>query len=382
MTEAAPRTRAAGAWAAIAVGVVVLGIAAAAIGAVVRAPAFGLLDPDAATPEGARALVHVLRDQGLDVTVADGLDDALSAEGTLAVASTAALSDDAVERLAARAGDLVLLDPSARDLRVVMPGASVGPVGFAEATPQCDLPGAHRAGAIAPGTLFDAGDDADITACYPVDADGYGLLVRDRDGTRITVVDGASLFTNDALASDGNAALAANLLGSSGSLTWFVPTAADSDLDGGASLGELTPDWVTPVMALLVLATIAAAVWRGRRFGPLVAESLPVTVRAEETTLGRARLYQRAADRTHALDKLRLATLDRVATRLGLGPAASVDEIADATAARTGADRTSVRAVLRDATPTTDSELVDLAEALRTLDDAVAATLHPERKTP
>ncbi len=39
---------------------------------------------------------------------------------------------------------------------------------------------------------------------------------------------------------------------------------------------------------------IAAAFWRGRRFGPLVVENLPVTVRASETMLGRARLYEKS----------------------------------------------------------------------------------------
>lgn len=385
---AAPRRRTAGAWAAIVAGVVALGIAAAAIGAVVRAPAFGLLEPDAATPEGARALVHVLRDHGVDVDVAGSLADAERATRTLAVASTAPLSDEALERLAAQVaahgGDLVLLDPSSRDLRVLLGGASIDGLGDEPVGPACDLPEARRAGEVAPGIVFAPGDEpgTGVTACYPAASGGYGLLVRETDGIRVVALDATSLFTNATLADRGNAALAANLLGRTSALTWYVPSLADSDLEGDVTLGELTPGWVTPAMVLLVLAAAVAGVWRGRRFGPLVAETLPVTVRAEETTLGRARLYQRGSERTHALDRLRLGALDRLATRLGLGPAASVDEIADAVAARTGADRSSVRAVLRDATPGTDRELVDLAEALRTLDDAVAATLHPERKTP
>lgn len=385
---AAPRRRTAGAWAAIVAGVVALGIAAAAIGAVVRAPAFGLLEPDAATPEGARALVHVLRDHGVDVDVAGSLADVERATRTLAVASTAPLSDEALERLAAQVaahgGDLVLLDPSSRDLRVLLGGASIDGLGDEPVGPACDLPEARRAGEVAPGIVFAPGDEpgTGVTACYPAASGGYGLLVRETDGIRVVALDATSLFTNATLADRGNAALAANLLGRTSALTWYVPSLADSDLEGDVTLGELTPGWVTPAMVLLVLAAAVAGVWRGRRFGPLVAETLPVTVRAEETTLGRARLYQRGSERTHALDRLRLGALDRLATRLGLGPAASVDEIADAVAARTGADRSSVRAVLRDATPGTDRELVDLAEALRTLDDAVAATLHPERKTP
>lgn len=384
MTAVAPaRRRVLGGWAAIVAGLVVLGVVAAGIGSLVRMPTLGLLDPDAATPEGARALVNVLRDHGIDVTTAASLDEVESARtdgATLAIASTAPLSDEALERLASRGGDVVLLDPSARDLRLLLGDASRAGAGGGLAAPECPLDEAERAGDIAPGNLYTPGGD-ETTACYPLGT-GYGLLVREHDGIRIAALDATSLFTNAALAENGNAALAANLLGRNGALVWYVPSLADSDLPGDVSLGELTPDWVTPAIVVLVLATAVAAVWRGRRFGPLVAETLPVTVRAEETTLGRARLYQRSGERTHALDRLRLAALDRLAARLGLGPAASVDEIADAAAARTGADRGSVRAVLRDAIPGTDRELVDLAEALRTLDDAVAATLHPERKNP
>lgn len=394
MTALAPvRRRVIGGWAAIVAGLIVLGVISAGIGSLVRQPAFGLLDPDAATPEGARALVHMLRDHGLDVTTTASLDEAESARAggaTLAIASTAPLSDEALERLAspgttspgltAQGGDVVLLDPSTRDLRLLLADASRSGTGEGLTAPACGLVEAARAGDISPGSLYAPGAD-DTTACYP-SGDGFGLLVREHDGIRVAAVDATSLFTNAFLAENGNAALAANLLGRNGELVWYVPSPLDSDLPGEVSLGELTPGWVTPSIVVLVLATVVAAVWRGRRFGPLVAETLPVTVRAEETTLGRARLYQRSGERTHALDRLRLATLGRLATRLGLGPAASVEEIADATAARTGADRSAVRAVLRDAIPGTDRELVDLAEALRTLDDAVAATLHPERKNP
>ena len=47
------------------------------------------------------------------------------------------------------------------------------------------------------------------------------------------------------------------------------------------------------------MALVLAALWRARRLGPLVAERLPVVVRAAETVEGHARLYQsrRARDR-------------------------------------------------------------------------------------
>ncbi|ALJ21281.1 DUF4350 domain-containing protein [Microbacterium sp. No. 7] len=378
---APPRRRAATGWILIAVAVVVLGIVAAAIGSIVRQPALGLLEPDAASPSGTRALVRVLESQGVRVVVARSLAEAEAAAvagTTLALGATSPLSDETVQRLAAGASDVVLLEPATRDLRLLLDAAPAG-IGGETAEPRCELAEAQRAGAVTPWQVFSPASGT--VACYPA-GDGHGLLVSDRDGTRVAAVDAAGLFTNEHLATEGNAALAAGLLGRHATLVWYLPALADSDLEGDASIGELSPDWVTPAITMLVLATIAAGVWRGRRFGPLVFETLPVTVRADETTRGRARLYQRTGDRTHALDRLRLATLDRLATRLGLGPAATVDEIADAAAARLGADRGRVRYILRDGVAGTDRELVDLAEALRGLDDAVAQALHPERKNP
>ncbi len=114
-----------------------------------------------------------------------------------------------------------------------------------------------------------------------------------------------------------------NLLGRHPTLVWYMPGIGDSDLaDSNPSLGELTPPWVSPVIVLLLLAGVAAAIWRGRRFGPLVSERLPVTVRAAETTEGRGRLYAHARDALHAADQLRIGALGRLSRLLGLGPSA------------------------------------------------------------
>ena len=71
-------------------------------------------------------------------------------------------------------------------------------------------------------------------------------------------------------------------------------------------------DFTLPVIVLLLTAGLAAAIWRGRRFGPLVPERLPVTVRAAETTEGRARLYAHARDAVYSA----LAT-ERLLSELG-----------------------------------------------------------------
>lgn len=139
---------------------------------------------------------------------------------------------------------------------------------------------------------------------------------------------------------------------------------------------------MSPAITLLFLAAAAAAIWRGRRFGPLVRERLPVTVRAAETAEGRARLYAQTRDAAHAADDLRIAALRRLARLLGLGPNAAADEISDAAAERLSADRRVVRGILLDDVPADDAQLTVIASRLRELEAALRDAVRPERNRP
>lgn len=379
-----PRRRRVGAWIAIGVALLVVGGIGGAISAANQWAARDALDPESAGPAGTRALAEVLRSHGVQVEVTRSRTTALEALNgglaTLVLPDAPALSDDALSQLADAADDVVLIGPRSRTLDLLLPGSAADGFSAGDAVaPACDLAEADRAGAIAPGALYTPGSG--VTACYPVD-DGFGLLVQDDGDRRNSAVDGGVLFTNEHLADDGNAALAANLMGRHPLVVWYVPSAADTDLtDTDPSLGELTPPWVSPVIVLLLVAGVAAAIWRGRRFGPLVAERLPVTVRASETTEGRARLYARARDPLHAADRLRVGTLRRLAGLLGLGAHADAGDLADAAAGRTGWDRAAVRGILLDDIPRSDAELVALSTRLRDLEEAVHAAVRPERST-
>ncbi|WP_281534104.1 hypothetical protein [Cryobacterium breve] len=135
----------------------------------------------------------------------------------------------------------------------------------------------------------------------------------------------------------------------------------------------MTPGWVTPTILLLAVVFLAAAVWQGRRLGPLVAENLPVTVRASETMEGRARLYARGNARLRALDSLRVATVQRLAARVGLSRLASLDDVVLAVSALTGRAPAEVRFVLVDGVPATDRDLVAQSDRLQDLERAVIA---------
>lgn len=364
------------AWLAIGAFTALIGLAGALLSGIGGWVERDRLDPESAGPDGTAALVAVLRDHGVDVTVTrertttlDRLDDGPT---TLVIPDSPFLTDDALAELFDAADHVVLIDPRARGVDLLLPGASAGGVAPAQAVaPACDVGAAVRAGDVVPGRVLESGS-SNADGCYPV-GDAYGLLVRMDADRSVAAFDGHGLLTNDSLAENGNAALALNLMGRLPNLAWYVPSPGDSDVSDEPSLGELTPGWVTPAVVLLVASALAAALWRGRRFGPLVAERLPVTARATETMEGRGRLYERGRDAVHAADALRLGTLERLRRALALPPAASAAHIADASAGLVGISPRDARRVLIEDEPATEADLLRLSDALRGLEDGVVA---------
>ena len=142
------------------------------------------------------------------------------------------------------------------------------------------------------------------------------------------------MLANETLADEGNAALAMNLAGNHPRLIWYAPQRSEGEgSDGGsADLMDLIPAQVGWMALQLALAVTLLALWKGRRIGPLVAERLPVVVRASETVEGRGRLYRSRRARDRAAEALRTSTLQRMLPRLGLGPTAQPPEVAQAVA--------------------------------------------------
>ncbi|MBP3977991.1 DUF4350 domain-containing protein [Microbacterium sp. BLY] len=375
-TAERPRRRAAslGGWLLIAV--LVLAVALAASQLVASAPgARGTLDPESRADTGALALAEILRDQGIEVDVVRSRAEAAAAvdeDSTLALTNPVALSDDALAALLAPADRIVFLSTSTHLLSELGVGENASG-SVASASADCAVPAFAEVGRIRPDRLFSPAPG--VTGCFG-DGDAAAVLVDDRDGHR-SVVEGVRLFSNATLADDGNAALALALLGQTERVVWYVPSWEDTDIPGTTpdTLGSLTPEWVTPAILLLLAAGIAIAAARGRRFGPLVAETLPVTVRASETMHGRARLTAKAADAPHAAEALRDGTRRRLARRLGLAVNAGTDEVADAAADRLRVPRGSLQSLLSGPPPADDAALVAFARRLDDLETAVEGTL-------
>ena len=356
----------------------------AAITMIVRgsaAPAGDPLSPTNAAPPGSMAVAEVLRQHGVNVVPTDTLKATHAAlarhsDSTLLVFDPDTRLDDVqLRQLEESTGNLVLVTPSFSQLRALT--LHLGQAGAAKTSAlpaHCTLEAANKAGTISGGgngyRVLDSG--ADATACFSSGKGIYSLVTSRGDIGQLTVLGAQQVLANETVAQRGNAALALNLLGSTSTLVWYLPSIDDVAVTGLPTIAQLTPPWVSSLALLLICAAIAAALWRGRRMGPLVVENLPVTVRASETMEGRARLYQKNSSRLHALDALRIGSIGRIAALCGLPRTASTAEVITAASAITGRDRPQLAGILVDAIPGNDRDLIRLSDALLELEEAVA----------
>jgi hypothetical protein len=359
-------------WLVLAI-VVIVGMAVLTIYLTAPRPG-GRMDPTSTSPDGARALVTLLRDHGVDVIAADdvaAVERAARPDTPILFAETfRSVDDDLLRRLVAVPGDRLLVEPVSKAREELAPEIRLdGATTFGGAKPDCDMREATRAGAVQFGVsdTYEAEDDVGLTRCYD------GALVRYSDGERtVTVVGTADVMTNSGLLKEGNAALAMNLAGTHPRLIWYAPQRSEGESEGSATISDLLPDHVTWIFLQLCLVVALLAVWKGRRIGPLVAEQLPVVVRASETVEGRGRLYRsrRASDR--AAEALRTATLQRMLPRLGLGHNSAPPAVVQAVAERSGQDPQAVAHTLFGPPPATDAALVNLAHELDNIERQVA----------
>jgi len=361
-------------WVLLALAVIV-GVATLASSLTAPRPG-GPMDPESTSPEGARALVTILREHGVDVIAADDIaavENAARPDTLILVAQTFYLfDDDLLSRLATLPGDRLLIAPVSRTREALAPEVKIGgTTTFGDSKPDCDLREATRAGAVqlGLGDAYEAAGDVPVTRCY-----GGALVRYIHDGREVTVVSASDFMTNSGLLKQGNAALAMNLAGSHPRLIWYAPqhSEAGAESGGSARITDLIPDQVIWVVLQLCLVVALLALWKGRRIGPLVAERLPVVVRASETVEGRGRLYRSRRARDRAADALRTAALQRMMPRIGLGHDAEPPAVVTAVAERCGSSPQAVAHILFGPPPASDPDLVNLAHELDNIERQVA----------
>ncbi|MFD3534489.1 DUF4350 domain-containing protein [Streptomyces sp. NPDC058664] len=349
----------------------------------------GALDPRSADPHGSRAVAELLKARGVMITLATTLDEATGATdttSTLLVTAPDLLTETQQSTLrrsiAGSTGRTVLLGAGAPSLSVLAPGVTTAtstPVG--NRSPSCTLGAATRAGSVdLGGERYVTGPDTDAEACYP--SDDLPSLVRvPGPGTSDTVLLGSpDILYNDRLDQQGNASLALQLLGSRPHLVWYLPSLSDASAAADTSDDDTTGNFLSLIPSgwlwgtlQLAIAALLAAIWRGRRLGPLVTEQLPVALRASEATEGRARLYRKANARDRAASVLRTATRTRIAPVLGVPAqdAHSSERLLPALSARLPETTADPRNLLFGPAPADDATLIRLADQLDALEREV-----------
>ena len=344
------------------------------------------LDPAGSDVSGTKALIDILAERGFQVTSVYSPAEALAAIGapprnarpavTLVITRPDLLTATQRGQLGRANADLFLVEPGDVSLMALAPAISVADMNapFGEpVNPGCGIEGARLAGSANAGGITYTGPRHAI-GCYRVD--GNPSVVRySRSGRTITVLGGGLLLSNGWLAQEGNAALALNLLNAHHAIVWLTPepTIAKPPPAAGAkhSGPSLIPGTAWLVVLQLFVALALAAVWRARRFGPLISEHLPVIVRASETVEGHARLYQSRRARDRAARALREDMLGRMQPALGLVAGAPADAVADGIASRSRRSRQEILAIVYGPAPATDADLVRLADDLDELEREV-----------
>jgi hypothetical protein len=348
------------------------------------APVTGYLSPQGTGSFGARALADIVADRGhavQPVTTARAAASAARPGTTLLITSPYLLTRAQARALGQTRADLVIIEPDQTTLSILAPQLTLdGGGSISTLAPGCPLPAATLAGPASMGgpglAVRDTGAAgpaaAGVTQCYR--QNGRPTLVQLRSAGRlVTVLSTGVPLANSYLARQGNAALAVNLLSGAGPVVWLVPAIPAGGTPAGTprSFASLVPLAAYLVLAQLGVALLLTALWRARRLGPLVAEPLPVVVRASETVEGHGRLYQSRRARDRVAATLRAAALGRLMPAVGLPAGAAPGAVTAALAARSTLDEARVANLLYGAVPASDAALVALASDLDALEGEV-----------
>lgn len=350
-------------WWAVAVVAATVAIALIAGGPGSSKPAY---DPTSTAPNGTKALVLLLGALGAHVDVGG-----TTLAGSTALVLTDRLNRDDRDRLLnwVSAGHrLIVTDPSSSLANAADDSSGADQLGFGNGAvdlhPDCNL-GLDPVQTIRPlgGDLLQAG--LDETGCFGLGAGDF-LVARPLGAGVVVVLGGPQLWTNANLNKSDNSVLAAVLLAPEpGAQVTVVGT---SRVGGGhAGLLSLISPKLKELFWQLVIAFVLLALWRARRLGRPVAETLPVELPGSEIVVATGHLYQEAGHRDRAAGLLRDDLQRDLTRRLGLPRDAGPELVAGVTATRTRATKEEVYGVLTAPPPLSDAQLIELATTIETI---------------
>lgn len=329
------------------------------------------LDPTSTSPQGAKALALLIGRLG------PGIDEVTAppAAGSGGVALVLQdqldpAGDGQLLQWVRTGGTLVTADPGLV-ATFAAPARLPGPAGLAEITgvlpADCSSPAVTGVATIDVGTARVLRTPPGATGCFNAAPGDAFMVIQPLGRGQLVLLGGADLLTNARLARQDNSVLAANLLAplpTGPAVQWLLGPRAGS---GHRSLLTLMAPRVKEGLVQLLVALVLLALWRGRRLGRPVAETPVVELPGSELVVAVGHLLQQAGRRDDAAAILRSTLRRAVYDRLGLPPTAGPDTVADVVAARTGLDRSTVRATLAGPTPGSDGELVALAHQADTI---------------
>lgn len=360
----------------VTVAAIVVCLLAVLLGAVLLTPRTSSepLDPASAHPDGSRAVAQVLGQHGVEVTIArrvGNFDSGDLQDATLVVTRPQLLATRTLQRTMSMAADarrVVIVDADPATIKALgLPVPQVNPL---ESDPpsHCSvswLDGLRLSHADVSYRLGDAG-----RTCFGEGGEGAVAVLPARGRAPETVLLGShAILANKTVVDADNAAIILRTLGTSDHLVWFAPTLSTGDSD--AAQGAKWPEWFHPAVWLAGAVILIVMVWRGRRFGRLVPEPLPVVVPSGETTRSRGQLYRKAHDHARASAVLRLATRTRLARYLGLAPNGRPETLIDRTARAAEHDPRQVAELLYGADPPDEQAMTALAQNLQQLERQV-----------
>jgi hypothetical protein len=347
--------------------VVAAGLAIVAVAAIAGAPPPGgpPLDPRSAKPDGTKGLVLLLTALGAHV---QANAPAPTGSGQVALVLQDLLDGptrDALRSWVAHGGTLVVTDPESdlagiprlRESGQLVIGASMS----GELPRACDVPALAEVTSVDPagGVLFRP--PASDAGCFRRGAGAFVDVHPLGQGT-VVAIGGPNAFINGNLGKADNSVLAASLLVPvPGTRVSFVGPAGQ--VGGGRKhLLDLVAGRLKEAFWQLALAFAVLVLWRARRHGRPVPDTVPVELPGSELVVAVGRLLQEGKRRDQAAAVLRAQLGADLAARLGLPLSAGPDAVADAVARRAGVDRERVYAALVGPVPAESGDLVNLAQ--------------------
>lgn len=333
----------------------------------------GPTDPRNTSGQGTSALAELLRQEGIRITVVDSSEAPTVEPGSTVVLSGGFISTAGVKEIVRQRPErVVVMGYSPRQLRRAGIYVTTGTTGsLAVEESHCNHPAAEGIGNVTfssvTGYVLDKSEtSSDVTHCYGSSLTGYGFVEYVVDGVPISLVaggwDNSSLSSLSDGVTRGNAAWGMRVLGRNKNLIWWMPqrTAPTTAREPRTEIPLIPPN-ISIAAGIAVVLLGAVAVWRGRRFGPVLEEPLPVVVQASETVEGRGRLYHSI----HAYDTaglhLRQGTITRLSRRFGTtDPERLITIVADTTSV----SATVAHQALVGELPHTEDELIVLKQTL------------------